>query len=76
MAESRKAIHAYLSPPAHDCWHDVAEDNGVSVSALLESIAQQWTVRRKRGEPLLPDEAEVVLSARRIDAERRRRRRA
>jgi hypothetical protein len=39
VTATRKAIHAYLSPEAHDGWHDFAAENGVSVSGLLEAIA-------------------------------------
>jgi hypothetical protein len=73
MAPTRKAIHAYLSPAAHDAWHDFAAENGVSVSGLLEAIANQWSERLARGEQALPDEEGLVRTARRVDAERRRR---
>jgi hypothetical protein len=73
MAPTRKAIHAYLSPEAHDAWHDFAAENGVSVSGLLEAIANQWAEKVARGEQVLPDEERLVRTARRVDAERRRR---
>jgi hypothetical protein len=72
---TRKAIHAYLSPEAHDAWHDFAAEHGVSVSGLLEAIANEWATRLAQGEPALPDEDRLVRSARRVDAERRRRKR-
>jgi hypothetical protein len=75
MAPTRKAIHAYLSPEAHDAWHDFAAENGVSVSGLLEAMANEWSARLTRGEPALPDEDELVKAARRVDADRRRRKR-
>jgi hypothetical protein len=75
MAPTRKAIHAYLSPRAHDAWHDFAAENGVSVSGLLEAIASEWSARLARGEPALPDEERLVKTARRVDADRRRRKR-
>jgi hypothetical protein len=75
MPSTRKAIHAYLSPQAHDAWHDFAAENGVSVSGLLEAIAHEWSGRQARGEPVLPDEDRLVKTARRIDADRRRRKR-
>lgn len=75
MAPTRKAIHAYLSPAAHDAWHDFAAENGVSVSGLLEAIANEWSTRLARGEPALPDEDHLVKTARRVDADRRRRKR-
>lgn len=42
MADPRRAIHAYLTPEAHDRWHDFAAEQGVSVSGLLEAIALDW----------------------------------
>jgi hypothetical protein len=76
MADTRKAIHAYLSPEAHDRWHDFAAEQGVSVSGLLEAIAQEWKGQLE-GDVDLPLEVEsLAKSARRIDAARRRRQRA
>lgn len=75
MAPTRKAIHAYLSPDAHDAWHDFAAENGVSVSGLLEAIANEWAARLARGEQALPDEERLVKTARKVDADRRRRKR-
>lgn len=72
---TRKAIHAYLSPEAHDAWHEFAAEHGVSVSGLLEAIANEWAERLAMGQPALPDEDRLVRSARRVDAERRRRKR-
>lgn len=66
--EPRKALHAYLSDESHDAWHDYAAEKGVSVSGLLEAIAQTGTLSWK-------DNSEVVKAARKIDVERRRRRR-
>jgi len=75
MADARKAIHAYLTPDAHDRWHEFAAEQGVSVSGLLEAIAQEWH-ERLVGVDDLPDEVErLTRSARRIDAARRRRQR-
>jgi hypothetical protein len=76
MAATRKAIHAYLSPAAHDAWHDFAAEHGVSVSGLLEAIANEWSDRSARGESPFPDEDQLVKSARRVDADRRRRKRS
>lgn len=73
----RKAIHAYLSPEAHDIWHNYAEEEGVSVSGLLEVMATdmlaldlesgdgQLSIRN-----LLP---RATKAARKLDAQRRRR---
>lgn len=77
MADSRKAIHAYLSPEAHDQWHDFAAENGVSVSGLLEAIGLEWKDQMQAEGGDLPPEIEgLAKRARRIDASRRRRQRA
>jgi hypothetical protein len=64
----RKALHAYLSDDAHETWHAVAADHGVSVSALLEALAADLASERSHA-----DLEAVVRRARRVDAERRRR---
>jgi hypothetical protein len=67
----RRALHAYLSDDAHERWHDIAADLGVSVSALLESMAAD--LDEGGGIVIGPHFEETVRRARRIDAERRRR---
>jgi hypothetical protein len=64
----RKALHAYLSDEAHEIWHAVAADHGVSVSALLEALAADLASDHSHA-----DFEAVVRRARRVDAERRRR---
>ncbi|MCP5030093.1 MAG: hypothetical protein GY929_27810 [Actinomycetia bacterium] len=64
--KDRKALHAYVTSEAHDLWHDTCAEEGVSVSALLEILAH-------RLQDLMADDG-LVKSARRLDAERRRRR--
>ncbi len=68
MAESRKALHAYVSDAAHEQWHGFAAENGVSVSAVLEVFGSELT--SSSGGRYL----DVVTAARGIDAARRRRR--
>lgn len=68
---SRKALHAYLSDEAHDVWHDRAAAYGVSVSAMLEAIAQ--SIRDVSSETDWGDGKDIVKRARVIDTERRRR---
>ncbi len=67
--KGRREIYAYLSDAAHDGWRDFAAGQGVSVSAILESLAAEL-VRLEDDRSVLGD---VVNDARRIDAERRRR---
>jgi hypothetical protein len=72
----RKALHAYVSDDAHDQWHGFAAEQGVSVSAILEALAPELDTEAR------PDPVDlnarligVVKAARKIDAQRRRRRR-
>ncbi len=74
----RKALHAYVSDDAHDQWHGFAAEQGVSVSAILEALAPELIVDDEEpaeGENLGERLDTVIRAARRIDAERRRRRR-
>jgi hypothetical protein len=68
----RRAIHAYLTAESHEVWHRVAEEAGMSVSGFLEALALDMAAHPP-GEGGLPRFDEVVASARRIDAQRRRR---
>lgn len=65
----RKALHAYLTDEAHETWHRVAAEHGVSVSALLEAMSE----RLGSGDEADPAMDPIVHRARQIDAERRRR---
>ena len=75
MPEERRAIHAYLSPDAHEVWHTVSQEAGVSVSGLLEALAADMAANApdQGGHPRWD---EIVRRARAIDAQRRRRNRA
>ena len=75
MADSRKAIHAYLTPEAHDRWHDFAAEEGVSVSGLLEAIARDWKDQLDAGAEVPANLDALAKAARKIDASRRRRQR-
>jgi len=72
----RKALHAYVSDDAHEQWHGFAAEQGVSVSAILEALAPELDTEAKP-EPtdLGARMTGVVKAARKIDAQRRRRRR-
>ena len=72
-AERYRAVHAYLSDAGHATWLEVATEYGVSVSGLIEAMGndlQQPTDERILA-ARLPD---LVARARRVDADRRRRR--
>ncbi len=72
----RKALHAYLSDDAHERWHTFAAQEGVSVSAVLEALANELDFASDSSEaPIRERLAAVVATARRTDATRRRRRR-
>ncbi len=75
MADERRAIHAYLTAEGHDVWHTASEEAGVSLSGLLEALAGDLAANppEKGGHPRWD---EVVTSARKIDAQRRRRARS
>jgi hypothetical protein len=75
MADARKAIHAYLTPEAHDRWHDFAAEQGVSVSGLLEAIARDWKEQLDSGADVPAEVEQLAKTARKIDAARRRRQR-
>jgi hypothetical protein len=76
MAETRKAIHAFLTPASHEAWHDFAAEAGVSVSAIIEAMAVDWRERREGDSYELPELDALARDARRIDAQRRRRARS
>jgi hypothetical protein len=68
-----RAVHAYLSDEGHSTWLEVATEYGVSVSGLIEAMGTdlQLPADERLLGPRLPT---LVSRARRIDAERRRRR--
>ena len=73
----RKALHAYVSDDAHDQWHGFAAENGVSVSAVLEALAPVLDVTPGTAKAEVGHYETlngVVKLARKIDAQRRRRR--
>lgn len=73
---SRRAIHAFVSPEAHEKWHEFAAEEGVSVSALIEAFAPELSDVDSGKESMLDRLGLVVTTARKIDAARRRRRTA
>lgn len=68
----RAALHAYLSPESHEAWQKFSEDNGCSVTSLLESLGLdlRQELRTRDPEDIRQD---WVKRSRRIDAERRKR---
>lgn len=76
MADTRKAIHAYLSPEAHGAWHEFAAEHGVSVSGLLEAIGAEWHEKMAANKLDSSEYESLTRAARKIDAQRRRRARS
>lgn len=72
----RRAIHAFVSSEAHEMWHDFAAEEGVSVSALIEAFASELQDPDRGKQPMADRLGAVIVVARRIDALRRRRRKA
>ncbi|MCB1251262.1 MAG: hypothetical protein KDB33_15115 [Acidimicrobiales bacterium] len=73
MADTRRAIHAYLSDDAHEAWHEFAAENGVSVSGLLEAMGVRFAERLRDGEAADAELDALTRAARKVDAARRRR---
>jgi hypothetical protein len=70
----RQALHAYLTSGSHATWQHFAEENGVSMTGLLEAMAQTLATEI---ESVDGDSTQVrpdwVKAGRQIDAGRRRR---
>lgn len=62
----KQAIHAYLTPEAHEAWHATCSRKRVSVSAMLEALAPHLG-------DLLAEHPEIVDKAGEIEYQRRRR---
>lgn len=70
----RRAVHAYLSADAHEGWLAFSEDNGVSITGLLESLGTELLAEiEAAGDSDI--RRDWVKRARRVDAIRRRRNR-
>lgn len=72
---SRKALHAYVTDEAHERWHGFAAEQGVSVSAILEALSGALDSDNGASQSDCVELTVIVVEARRIDAQRRRRRR-
>lgn len=68
----KKNLHAKVTAETHERWHDFAADQGVSVTALLESLAPPKLQPGEKPAGIWPP---VIGFARKLDAERRRRNR-
>lgn len=73
MGDQREAIHAYLSLGAHGAYQTFAEENGVSVTGLLEALGLELSVELGMSSDATDIRQDWVKRGRKIDAERRRR---
>lgn len=72
MTEERRALHAYLTPEGHAGWQEFADENGVSISGLLEALGT--VLHEEMAEAGGADIRQPwVKAGRKIDALRRRR---
>lgn len=69
----RQALHAYLSEQAHEAWQGYAEENGVSVTGLLEALGLDLSAEVDAAGDATDVRQSWVKQGRRIDAQRRRR---
>ena len=72
MSDDRRTLHVYLTATAHRRWHDTAAEEGVTVTGLLEALAERMDEGLGDARPVFN---EIVIRARKIDSQRRRRRR-
>ena len=72
VGNERKALHAYLTDQAHQAWSTFAEENGVSITGLLEALGITLS-EELDGAP--PDKIRQpwIRAGRKVDALRRRR---
>jgi hypothetical protein len=77
IMSERQAIHAYLSEQAHQAWQTFAEENGVSVTGLIEVLGLTLSDEIDKAVAAGGDAADVrkdwVKQGRKVDAQRRRR---
>lgn len=73
VPKQREAIHAYLSEEAHSAFMAFAEENGVSVTGLLEALGLELSTELSMSSDATDVRQDWVKRGRRIDAARRRR---
>jgi hypothetical protein len=72
MSEDRFALHAYLSEKSFTAWRAFAEENGVSVTGLLEALGLNLAAEiAETGDTDIRQD--WVKVARKVDGIRRRR---
>ena len=73
VPKQREAIHAYLSETAYGAFQTFAEENGVSVTGLLEALGLELDAELSMSSDATDVRQGWVKRGRRIDADRRRR---
>lgn len=74
MNPDRRALHAYLSIKSHDTILNFSESNGVSLTGLIEALAEELSEDITRAkDDVTKVRQSWVLAGRKIDAARRRR---
>lgn len=73
VAEETRALHAYLSVDAHAALHRFADENGVSLTGLMEALGNDLADEMAAGADPMDLRQDWVRYARKIDAQRRRR---
>lgn len=78
MPDGRNALHAYLTEQSHGAWHQMAADNGVSLTGLLHAVGMEMDELKGTAEDYTelgetPEWKARIKHARRFDAARRRR---
>lgn len=70
MVRGRRALHCYVEDDTYEAWHDTASVLGVTTTALVEAIGRD--IARVTSQNSEAGRA-LIDTARRVDAERRRR---
>ena len=70
---TRFTLHAYLTEQAQQGWQLLAEENGVSVTGLLESLGIALMDEIKDAGNATAVRQDWIKQGRRVDADRRRR---
>jgi hypothetical protein len=73
IMSERQAIHAYLSEQAHEAWQTFAEENGVSVTGLIEVLGLTLSDEIDAAGDAASIRQDWAKQGRKIDAQRRRR---
>lgn len=71
--KGRKALHAYLTTETHEAWHSTCAELGLNVSALLEVMGLHLDQIVSRENTTNLDPSQLIEDARKLAADRRRR---